>query len=227
MSALRTGFCALFVILLLAGSATAREEDWEDSGRTSKDGNFGVGGWFEGRNCPGIELFWRFKKDSESPTAFFRLKNGKIIILGRGMAMFSPDCKYFWFAGYDGDAITVFETASGQWISSLSGCYPAWSPDSKKIYMSKVGKNYQLWSWSILKREKRLIYEVADFCWCNPPGEGVNWYPVKFDANGNLKWTYPLCDKARNQVPRAGKILTIDPATRKVKNTESVDVDCE
>jgi len=212
---------------LLVSPTIAAEEEYEDAGRTSKDGNFGVGGWKQGKDCPGIELFWKFKKDSDYSTAFFRMKNGKIITLDTGMAMFSPDCNCFWLTGYHGGWIRVFETVSGQQIASFEGSYPAWSPDADMIYVAKEGEKYQLWLWSVSKREKMLVYEVTDFCSCNPPGEGVSWFPVRFGSNGDIGWTYPVCNETKGRPPEVGKHLTIDPSTRQIKNTKSGYLYCE
>jgi hypothetical protein len=184
-----------------------------------------VGGWLYGRDCPGIELFWKFKKDADSPTAFFRMKDGKIIILDTGMAMFTPDCNYFWLTGYHGDVITVFDTASGKWISSFSGYYPVWSSDSKKIYVSMIGKKYQLWVWSLPERTKTLIVEVTDYCRCYPPGESVDWHPVQFDAKGNIKWSYSTCETQEGDV--LWKVLTIDPSSEKIQKVQIMKGYCE
>ncbi len=74
------------------------------------------------------------RPSADSSNAFFRMKDGKIIKFDQGMAMFSPESRYFWFTPYDGGTIKVYATATGKLIGSFSGCDPAWSPDSKRIY---------------------------------------------------------------------------------------------
>ena len=196
---------------------------------TSKAKFFGVGGWPYGRDCPGIELFWKFQKieehdedNEEYPAVFFQTKKGKVVRLGRGqLAMFSPDCNYFWSTWHNGMVIEVFETASGKQISSFVGYYPAWSPDSTRIFMSRTdaGKVYQLWEWSLLSKEARKIAEVTDYCECQPPGEGVAWHPVKFEANGDVIWSYSTCQKGANF--RIWRVLTIAPSSGRIRETET------
>jgi hypothetical protein len=222
-------FCLLFMLLSLGMSTANEGTEYEDTNRTSKVKNFGVGGWFDGRDCPGIELLWKFKKNADSPNAFFRMKDGKTIILDRGMAIFSPDCKHFWFTPYDGGKIKVFETASGKLVSSFTGYYPAWSPNSKIIYMSRRGaKTWQLWSWTLSEGEKGPLLGVWDYCTCYPPGESVVWHPVKFDAEGNVVWTYPFCDKITREsgVP-SGRVITADPSSWEIKNIQIKDLACD
>ena len=201
--------------------------------RTSKAKFFGVGGWPYGVDCPGIELFWKFKNDQENtsaeeyPDAFFRTKEGKVVALSPGMAMFSPDCNHFWSTWYEGAAIDVFETATGKQISSFRGYYPAWSPDSTRIFMLRTGegKVYQLWEWSLINKEERKIVEVTDYCECEPPGEGVAWYPVEFRENGDLIWSYSTCQQGANL--RIWKVLTVDPSSGKIKETETKEDYCD
>ncbi len=220
--------CVLLLILLSFGVSMTNEEiGWEDTGASSKEKNFGVGGWFFGKHCPGIELFWKIRPSADSSNAFFRMKDGKIIKLDQGMAMFSPDCRYFWFTPYDGGTIKVYATATGKLMSSFSGYYPAWSPDSRKIYMSRRGQTYQLWSWSLTDGEKGPLLEVKDYCVCYPFGDTVDWSPVDFDSTGNIEWTYPTCEEAgRSGFPR-GKILTIDSSSWKTQRVQTIQLDCE
>jgi hypothetical protein len=224
-------FCTIGLLFLPSLVLGDEELEFEETNRTSKVKNFGVGGWFDGVDCPGIELFWKFKKgDSESldasPTAFFRRKDGKTIVLDEGMAIFSADCEFFWFTDYDCKLIKVYETSNGKEISSFPGEYPAWSPDSKYIYMSRASKGgkYELWEWSLTRKEASLVITVGDWCDCYVGGEGVTWRPVVFGANGDLKWTYPTCEPKEGVT--VAKVLTIEPSSKKVKKVENTTEHC-
>lgn len=224
-----TAAAAILAVLLMSNSSVADDSaNYEATERTSKVKNFGVGGWDYGTDCPGQELFWKFKRNDYYPTAFFRMKDGKVVKLDRGMAMFSPDCNWFWFTGYDGDVVSVFESRSGKWVSSFSGNCPAWSPDSKRIIVSGAlpDNSCQLWEWSVAEREKKPILVVKDYCPCQPPGDGVGWRPVEFKANGDLVWTYSTCNKLQsgNTIMR---VLTIGLPSRKVIKTENAEDYCE
>ncbi|MGO9118431.1 MAG: ankyrin repeat domain-containing protein [Desulfomonilaceae bacterium] len=195
---------------------------------TSKARFFGVDGWPYGIDCPGIELFW--KSARAYATAYFETKKGKVLKLGNGkMAIFSPDCNCFWSTWYDGGVIEVFKTASGKRIYFFSGDYPAWSTDSSRIFMSRRGRDeskvYQLWEWSLINKEERKIVEVTDYCKCDPPEESIAWDPVEFKGNGDLIWSYSTCQEGANL--RIWRILTVDPSSGKIKETETTERYCD
>jgi hypothetical protein len=229
LSRFRISVCILLMLPpLLCVAKSNEEKEYEDTNRTSKVKNFGIGGWFYGKDCPGIELLWKFKRNSDTPTAFFRMRDGKVIKVGRGMAIFSPDCKYFWFTPFNGGKIKVYATVSGKLISTFTGYYPAWSPDSSKIYMSKMRRTYQLWSWTFRGGEKGPLLEVKNYYRCYPPGESVNWFPVEFDAKGNILWTIPVPFKPTERYGGAnGKVFTIDPSSWRVIKHRPEEMPCE
>ena len=186
---------------------------------------FGVGAWLDGRDCPAITLFWK-DLSSRYVCAYFKNKDENIFELGEGMAIFSPDCNYFWFVnyyGYNNPDILVYSTLHGELIAKFSGFYPAWSEDSRKIYLCRKQDKYQLWAWSLEEDKYELIYEVDDHEFCQPPGEGIDWWPVRFSEQGNVIWTYPT-DIPSNQNDTIDnyrtRILTIDPETKEVIKTD-------
>ena len=86
------------------------------------------------------------------------------------------------------------------------------------------GKVYQLWEWSLTDREKRKLNEVTDYCECDPPGEGVAWDPIKFRENGDLIWSYSTCEERASL--QIGLVLTVDPSSGKIKETETIERYC-
>ncbi len=196
---------------------------------TSRQRFFGIGGWFHGKHCPGVELVWHSVHDRQLLSAFFRTRTGRKLRLGEGMAMFSPDCRFFWYTPYYGGGVSVFSTTSGKEVAFFSGLYPAWSPDSKFIYVSKpAAKKYQLRSWSVRGHKQTMIFEVEDACECIPAGDGVDWLPVEIEPNGDVTWTYPVRrrDAETGWVWTSGRVLTLDALTGKIKTVQSKGVGC-
>jgi hypothetical protein len=234
----------VFLTQLLEGDTKvdAKRKQGNDAPRyehidsTSKAKFFGVGGWPFGRDCPGIELFWKDRNDEDNAAeedeggyeAFFRTKKGEVVKLGKGqLAMFSPDCNYFWSTYHNGEVVEVFKTASGKKISSFVGYYPAWFPDSTRIYVSRRGKGkvYELWEWSLTDRKERKLIEVTDYCECQPLGDSVAWHPVEFEANADVIWDYPTCQEGADY--RLWRVLTLDPSSGKIKKTDSEEEPCD
>jgi len=223
--------------LLGVGVFTVYSFSWgaDDSSRQK---HMGVGGWGLGRDCRGIEIVWKRDARETFLGTFFRVKPGEDIRLGSGMAIFSPDCKRFWFTSYEINANTVkpkidiFDTNSGKRIFTTVGLYPAWSPDSLSIYMSRAGKTFQLWSFSVVDAKEQLISEVADYRHCLPSGEGVEWYPVNFDLNGNILWRVAITVFSQNRITNREqlllleKLLLIDAQTRQLLKEEVVPSEC-
>ena len=194
---------------------------------SSREKQMGIGGRLEGRDCPGVEIVW--KPSGEHWGTFFRGKPGKDILLGVGMAIFSPDCRLFWFTSEEEPKVHVFESKSGRRISTIVGLYPAWSPDSSTIYVSRKGKKYQLWRTSVIDAREQLVHEVSNFHECPAPGDGIDWYPVTFDPNGHVRWTYATTDKPpkRSQHFKPAKSLLISVQTRQILNEEWAQLECE
>ena len=181
----------------------------------------GVGGWKLGKDCPEIELVWK-KGRGESAGVFFRMKSGKEQRLGVGMAIFSPDCKKFWFTPFQGNRkVSIYDAKlDGHLIAIVNGRYPAWSPDSLSIYMTRTSGTLQLWRVSVVYAKEELVYKVSDFRFCYAPGEGVSWLPVTFDSSGNIIWSYATDEESSKQ-------LLIDAQTHKLIKEEKAQLECE
>ena len=186
---------------------------------SSRQRCFGVSGWPLGKDCPNIELSWEVKWDSEeSGNIYFRNSSGSVFKLPEGMAIFSPNCKYFWYTNYyhNPPEIKIFSTKTGKSIIKIVGEYPAWSSDGQSIYFFRTKKSSrQLWELKVIDKKGNLIIEVQDYLPCFQQGDEVEWYPVIVTKEGYALWSYWVKDPKIEGYTNSAKKLTIDAKRKK------------
>ncbi len=193
---------------------------------SSKEKCFGVSGWPLGKDCPNIELSWEEKWDSEekeSDNIYFINSSGSVFKLPGGMAIFSPNCKFFWHTSYyhKPEEIKVFSTKTGQSIIKISGEYPAWSSDGDSIYFFRTKKSSrQLWKLNVENKKQNLIIEVHDYLPCLQQGDEAEWYPVIVTKEGYILWNYWVKDPETKGYTNSAKKLTIDAKGKEVIKIE-------
>lgn len=191
----------------------------EASNYSSNQKYFGVGGWGSGKSCPGIELIWVNEKLS------FKTKKGKKIDLPAGMAKFSPDCKYFWQAGYSHEAYNVYN-AEGVRIARVEGRYPEWAQDSKGIYSVQDFTPAKLKYWELAANKNNFIFTIKDNVRCLTPGDGLDWRPVELADAGFLKWRYRIAGKATARGTFPARTIWLDERTRALVRQEPSEMEC-
>lgn len=213
-------------LVSLCGAATAG--GWEES---SNNQYVGVGGWRHGRSCPTAELLWRANPKENWTTTFIKSKDGKTSKLGSGIAIFSPDCKMFWFVDSEKqNTISIFETEQGKKVREIEGRYPEWSPDSQSIIVSRKKNTYQLWSVPVHDQSKETkVIEVTDHDECGVFGDSIDWHPVIFVTANEVKWVYSIKatgDPDPARITKPAKTLTIDLTKKSLVRSENSTLEC-
>ena len=237
-----------FFIVLVLLTTLSQPVNAHDKEESSKQKYFGVGGWFLGKDCPNIELYWVTKGDSEEnyiSNVFFRNSSGSVFKLSEGMATFNSSCKYFWHTGYASKQFQIFDketgkpiiktigeyparfriysTKTGKPLITTMGEYPAWSLDGKSVYFFRTKKtSRQLWKLNVIDKSENLITEVKDYLPCFQQGDEVEWYPVIITKEGHVLWSYWVKGTDGDYTNSAKKIF-IDAKGSKVIRIEHAD----
>ncbi len=205
---------------------------------SSKARFIGVGGWKVGKNCPRLELLW-FVEESErkldNPRVELQFKRDSktVLTLRKGMAMFSSDCRYFWYTGYlyehpERHEIRIYDTTRGSLRATLNGYFPAWSQDGTSIFFLLGASQPELWAYKPLTDSKEILYKEKNYSHCPVQGEGVLWHPVVPLRNGLIQWTHGV-----NEIPKGiepdqliGVRLTLDPRGKRVVKRDEEKINC-
>lgn len=192
-------------------------------GHSSKQRCFGVSGWSLGKDCPNMELYWESKEEGGS-NIFFRNPTGDTFKLHGGMAIFSSNCKYFWYTDFWSKHFQIYSTKTGKPIIKTIGEYAAWSLDGNAIYFFRTEKSRrQLWELNVIDKSENLIMEVQDYLPCFQQGDEAEWYPVNITKEGHVLWCYWVKDPEIERYTNSAKKLTIDAKRKKVIKIQHKD----
>ncbi len=193
---------------------------------SSNNHHMGIAGNPSGQSCPGIELFWLTPGSAKSALCLERGGNPVMTIASGGMAMFSPDCRWFWVTGgYRDGSVHVF-TSAGKDIGRFKGVSPAWSANSQSVFY--FTKPNQLSAWTVSTKKSRKVLSVADFVSCRRPNEAAIYAPVKAVTDSEVHWQYPTSRGEKPGAPGSypAKQISFHPDSGEISNTLEGAMSC-